>query len=132
VEAAVAKLAGSSVSVSGVGEGQELNIVWPNVAPLAAQSAINKSELLPLVCALAPQAMISLVINQIERMASEPLPVAERPARIAQLEAEVERLQRIEEHLTARGGGEREANRPPPVVLGVRLVGEARGGKVAA
>jgi hypothetical protein len=125
------------IAVSGVGQGEALQVGWPpGEGFMTAQRNVAKgdfrNDLLAFACALLPDAMVGLAMREVERAASTPMPVAERPARIAALEVEIERLQRIEECLVVRDGGEREANRPAAVVLSVRLAVEARGGKVAA
>ena len=44
---------------------------------------------------------LSLVMAEVERMANDPLPVAQRPPRIAALERELDALHRVEEALVA-------------------------------
>ena len=132
IEQQIADLATASFSIEGFGPAQKFQIGWLNKGPMAGQLNITRNDLLAFAALLFPERLLALAMSEIERRANTPLPVADRPVRIAQLETEIERLQRIEEDLIARGGGEREANRPPAVVLGVRLAGEARGGKVAA
>jgi hypothetical protein len=58
-------------------------------------------------------------------MANEPLPVAERPRRVAALERELDELHRVEEAIVVATGAARERGCPPWVVLGVKAV-EAR------
>ena len=69
--------------------------------------------------------MRSLVMGEVERMANEPLPVAERPRRVAALERELDELHRIEEAIVVATAAARERGCPPWVVLGVKAV-EAR------
>jgi len=45
--------------------------------------------------------MLALVMGEVERMANDPLPVAERPRRIAALERELGELHRVEGVLVA-------------------------------
>jgi hypothetical protein len=64
---------------------------------------------------------------EVERMACDPAPLAERPARIAALEREIEELSHVEEALVdaaiARGEPvHRSASALPQAVLGVRIV----------
>jgi hypothetical protein len=54
----------------------------------------------------------------------------EREQRIAELDQEIERLQRTEEAIVVATGAPREPGRPPWVVLGVKAV-EARGVRAA-
>ena len=70
--------------------------------------------------------MLSLVMAEVKRMANDPLPVAERPPRIAMLGRELDELHRVEEALVAAAiaAGEpihRSPSAPPLAVLGVRI-----------
>jgi hypothetical protein len=70
--------------------------------------------------------MLSLVMGEVERMANDPMPVAQRPPRIAALERELDELHRIEEALVAVAiaTGQlvyRSPSAPPAAVLGVRV-----------
>ena len=70
--------------------------------------------------------MLSLVMAEVERMANDPLPVAERAPRIAALERELDEFHRVEEALVADliAAGEpvqRSPSAPPRAVLGVRV-----------
>ena len=40
--------------------------------------------------------MLALVMGEVERMANDPLPLAQRPARVAALERELDELHRVE------------------------------------
>jgi hypothetical protein len=65
-------------------------------------------------------------MKRFERMANDPLPVAQRPPRIAALECELDELHRIEGALVANAiaAGEpvyRSPSAPPAAVLGVRV-----------
>jgi hypothetical protein len=65
-------------------------------------------------------------MTEVERMANDPLPVAQRPPRIAALERELEELHRVEETLVAAAiaAGQsvhRSPSAPPAAVLGVRI-----------
>jgi hypothetical protein len=73
-----------------------------------------------------PDRMLSLVMTGVERMANDPLPVAQRPPRIAALERELDELHRVEEALVvaAIAPGQRvhhSPSAPPAAVLGVRV-----------
>ena len=70
--------------------------------------------------------MLSLVMTEVERIANDPLPVAQRSSRIAALDRELEELHHIEEALvaTAIAAGQpvhRSPSAPPAAVLGVRM-----------
>jgi len=81
---------------------------------------------LALLAALLPDRMLSLVMAEVERMANDPLPVAERAPRIAALERELDELHRVEEALVAVAiaAGQpvhRSPSAPPSAVLGVTV-----------
>jgi hypothetical protein len=70
--------------------------------------------------------MLALVMGEVERMANDPLPVAERAPRVAALERELDDLHRVEEALlvAAIAAGQpvhRSPSAPPAAVLGVRV-----------
>jgi hypothetical protein len=67
-----------------------------------------------MLAALFPDRMLSLVMTEVERMANDPLPVAQRPPRIAALEREMEGLRRVEEVLVvaAIAAGDPSTARP--------------------
>jgi hypothetical protein len=70
--------------------------------------------------------MLARVMAEVERMANDPLPVAQRPPRIAALERELDELYRLEEALVAAAiaAGQpiyRSPSAPPAAVLGVRV-----------
>ena len=73
---------------------------------------------------------LSLVMAEVERMANDPLPVAQRAPRIAALERELDELHRIEEALVAAAIAlsqpvQRSPSAPPTAVLGVRIADRA-------
>jgi len=74
--------------------------------------------------------MLALVMGEVERMANDPLPVAQRAPRIAALERELDDLSRVEELLVAQAiaAGElvhRSPSASPAAVLGVRVADRA-------
>jgi hypothetical protein len=82
------------------------------------------------VAALFPDRMLSLVMTEVERMANDPLPLAQRPPRISALEGELDELHRVEEALVvaAIAAGQpvhRSPSAPPAAVLGVRVADRA-------
>lgn len=121
--------------VYGISEGEELRIVWPQYArvnrdrPHLGYLGAHADALL-LAAYLSPNALIDKLMAEAEATAAEPLPVAKRQPRIAALAEEIERLQRIEEAIISANGGERQAGRPAPVVLGCK-VEEVRGARAA-
>ena len=79
--------------------------------------------------------MLSLVMTEVERIANDPLPVAQRPPRIAALERELDELHRVEEALVvaAIAAGEqvyRSPSAPPAAVLGVRVADKVSRGRL--
>jgi hypothetical protein len=103
-------LRGLAPKVRGVGAGERLSIVWPGAQAPSGYIAETTCDPLALLAALFPDRMLSLVMTEVERMANHPLPVAQRPPRIAALERELDDLHRVEEVLVAvaiRGWGAR-------------------------
>jgi hypothetical protein len=85
---------------------------------------------LALLAALFPDRMLALVKGEVERMANDPLPVAQRAPRIAVLESELDELHRVEEALVAAAiaagsSVHRSPSASPPAVLGVRVADRA-------
>ena len=79
---------------------------------------------------LFPEKLADAAMAQAERMANDPVPSSERPARIAALEREIDGLSHVEEALieAAISRGEtvhRSASALPQAVLGVRIVERA-------
>ena len=58
--------------------------------------------------------MLSLVMTEVEWMANDPLPVAQRASRIAALERELDKLHRVEEALVVAAIAVGRQRRPPP------------------
>jgi hypothetical protein len=97
--------------VRGVGASERLSISWPG----------NTQAML---ATLFPDQTLALVMGEIERMSCDPLPVAKRPARVAELERELDDLHRVEEALIAAAIADgqpahRSPQAPPQAVLGV-------------
>jgi hypothetical protein len=65
-------------------------------------------------------------MGEVERMANDPLPVAQRAPRVAALERELDELQRVEEALVAAAiAGGHPVHRSPSAVLGIRVADKA-------
>ena len=79
---------------------------------------------------LQPEVLVERLMAEINRIANTPYPLAEREQQIAELEREIDRLQRAEEAIVVATGAPREGGCPPWVVLGVRAV-ETRGVRAA-
>jgi hypothetical protein len=103
--------------VGGIGAGEALTVQWP-------------ANLHGLMAFLQPEALVDRLMAEINRIANSPYPLAEREQRVAELEGEIDRLQRAEEAMVVATGAARERGCPPWVVLGVKAV-EARGVRAA-
>jgi hypothetical protein len=82
---------------------------------------------LSLAALVAPSELADRILAEVERQANAIMPVAERPARIAALEAELETLAYLEEALVeqalAKGEAiERRSEAPAWAILGVKIV----------
>jgi hypothetical protein len=124
-------LQGLAPKVRGVGVGERLSIVWPGAQGGTQYISEHTCDPLSLLAALFPDRMLSLVMTEVERMSNDPLPLAQRPARIAALTRELDDdLHRIEEWLVAAAiaAGQpmhRSPSAPPAAVLGVRIADRA-------
>jgi len=103
--------------IGGIGAGEALTVQWP-------------TGLHALMAFLQPDVLVERLIAEIERIANTPCPLAEREQQIAELEREIDRLQRTEEAIVVATGAPREAGCPPWVVLGVKAI-EAPGVRAA-
>jgi hypothetical protein len=121
---------GLAPKVRGVGVGERLSIVWPGAQSSSGYISEHTCDPLALLAALFPDRMLALVMGEVERMANDPLPVAQRAPRIAALERELDELHRIEEALVAAATAvnqpvHRSPSAPPAAVLGVRVADRA-------
>jgi hypothetical protein len=82
-------LRGLTPKVRGIGPGERLSIIWPGAQTPTRYIAETTCDPLALLAALFPDRMLSLVMTEVERMANDPLPVAQRPPRIAALERDL-------------------------------------------
>jgi hypothetical protein len=110
-------LRGLAPKVRGVGVGERLSIVWPGAQGGSQYISEQTCDPLALLAALLPDRMLRLVMTEVERMANDPLPLAQRTPRVAALERELDELHRVES--TARPSA------PPAAVLGVRVADRA-------
>jgi hypothetical protein len=118
---------GLAPKVRGVRVSERLSIVWPG-AQSSSPGYISEHtcDPLALLAALLPDRMLSLVMTEVERMANDPLPLAQRAPRVAALERELDELHRVEEVLVAAGQPVHRSPSPPPAaVLGVRVAERA-------
>jgi len=116
--------------VQGVGVGERLSIVWPGAQSSSGYISEHTCDPLALLAALFPDRMLTLVMGEVERMANDPLPVAQRAPRVAALERELDELHRVEEVLVADAIAaghpvHRSPSAPPAAVLGVRVADRA-------
>jgi chromosome segregation ATPase len=116
--------------ITGICKGERLKIVWPGADFDTRGPREDSAKVLPMMALLFPDRMTAALISDVERMANDPLPQAERKKRIAALEREIEQLAYVEEAMVAaaiaRGEDvQRSPSAPPQAVLGVKVV-EAR------
>jgi len=104
-------------SIHGTAAGERTTVQWP-------------TGLDALMAFLQPEALVEKLMAEVDRIANDPCPLAEREEWIAKLEEEIDRLQRTEEAIVVATGAPREAGCPPWAVLGVKDV-EARGTRAA-
>ena len=127
IEARVrAYVRGLAPKVRGVGVGERLSIVWPGAQSSSGYISEHTCDPFALLAALFSDRMLALVMGEIERMANDPLPVAQRAPRVAALERELDELHRVEEALVAAAlaassSVHRSPSAPPAAVLGVRV-----------
>ena len=88
---------------------EALTVQWPK-------------ELRALMAFLQPDVVVERLMTEINRIANTPCPLDEREQQIAELEREIDRLQRTEEAIVVATGAPREAGCPPWVVLSVKTI----------
>ena len=96
-------------AIGGIGTGEVLSVQWP-------------TGLHALMAFLQPDVLVDRLIAEINRIANTPCPLAEREQQIAELEGEIDRLQRTEEAIVVATGAPREAGCLPWIVLGVKAI----------
>jgi hypothetical protein len=104
-----------------------LKVVWPGAGWDIKGPIEHRADVLPMMALLFPDAMIAALMSEVERMASDTVPIKERATRIAALTNEIEQLAYVEEALVtaAIASGEdvqRSPGATPQAVLGVRVV----------
>jgi hypothetical protein len=120
--------------VRGIGAGEELKIVWRGAKQTPSGPDERSCEPLAMFAMFFPEKLADAVMAQAGRMADDPILIAQRPARIAALEREIEELCHVEEALVeaemAMGQPvHRSALALPRAVLGVRIA--ERGSRAA-
>jgi hypothetical protein len=124
-------------TITGIGPGQKLQIIWPGAGWSTSGPRTDRAELLPLMAALFSERMVEFLMSVAEHETSGgAVPIKDRAARIAVLEAELAELFYIEEVLIvaalANGADvQRSANAPPEAILGVRIVAPTKSSRTA-
>src|SRR2546430_2877798 len=95
--------------IGGLDAGEVLTVRWP-------------TELHVLMAFLQPEVLVERLMAEINRTANTPYPLAERVQQIAELEREIDRLQRTEEAIVVATGAPRQPGFPAWVVLGVKAL----------
>jgi Tfp pilus assembly protein PilN len=103
--------------VGGIALDEALTVQWP-------------TGLHVLMAFLQPEVLVERLMAEINRIANTPCALPEREQRIAELEQQIDRLQRTEEAIVVATGAPRERGCPPWVVLGVKAT-EAPGVRAA-
>jgi hypothetical protein len=111
--------------ITGLANGEQLRVIWPGAGFDTRGPREDRAEVLPTIALLFPDAMTAALMSEVERMASDQVPIKERARRIAALTDEIEQLAYVEEALAAAiANGEdvqRSPDAPPQAVLGVRV-----------
>jgi hypothetical protein len=122
--------------ISGIGKGERLKVIWPGAGWGTSGPREDRAEVLPMMALLFPDAMVNALMREIERMASDVVPIKERATRIAELEAEISELAYVEEPLVAAAIADcedvqRSPNALPQAVLGVKVVEATKSSRAA-
>jgi hypothetical protein len=123
-------LAMARPTISGIGKGEKLKIVWPGAGWGSSGPREDRADVLPMMALLFPDQMISALLREVERTANHVVPIADRQQRIAELYSVIEHQGYIEETLVtaAIAAGEDAQRHPsasPLAVLGVKIAEEA-------
>ena len=123
-------------TISGLGKGNRLKVVWPGAGWDTGGPREDRAEVLPMMALLFHDAMVDALLREVERLTSGAVPLAQRAARIAALEREIEQLSYVEEVLIDRAiaNGEdvqRSPNALPQAVLGVKVVEATKSSRAA-
>jgi hypothetical protein len=115
----------NAVSITGIQEGERLDINWGR-GPMTNQPITDPTPL-QLEALLRPDELVAALLAKVGEMALGSCPPAERPARIRELEREIEPLERTEEalvlaELVANRPVERRSDASSAAVLQVKVV----------
>jgi hypothetical protein len=117
------------LTITGIGKGEKLKVVWPGAARDFKGPVEQSAELLPMMALLHPNEMVEALMREVDRMADVPIPRKERPKHIAELERKISHLRYIEGAICAATSAEHSPSAPPEAVLQVKLVREAERAK---
>ena len=81
-------------TISGISDGERLRVSWPGSGWDSNGPREHRADILPMIALLHGDAMVDALMREVERIASDPVPLAERKKRIAKLEADMDALQR--------------------------------------
>jgi hypothetical protein len=95
--------------VGGIALGEALTVQWPR-------------DVHALMAFLRPDLLVDRLMDAINQIANTPCPLAERERQIAELECEIDRLQRTEEAIVVATGAPRQPGSPAWIVLGVKAL----------
>jgi|SRR6516165_7855756 hypothetical protein len=121
--------------LQGIAANQELRVYWPGEARASRRNLNNfdtiSANSLLMTAWLQPNLLVDRLVAIANRMADELVPAAERPARIAALEAEALTWRYVEESLVTRALSQgdtavRDPNALPECVLQVRVRSNAK------
>jgi hypothetical protein len=104
-------------TISGIGNGERLRVNWPGSGWDSNGPREHRADILPMMALLHGDAMVDALMREVERVANDPMPPAARQKRIAQLETDMDALQR--QALVT--GAEPYPDFPPWVLLGVKI-----------
>jgi hypothetical protein len=96
-------------SIGGIAAGETLTVQWP-------------TGLHALLAFVEPGVLAERLLAQIDHIGNSPYPLAQREQQIAELERQIDRLQRAEEAIVVATGAPRQQGCPPWVVLGVNAI----------
>jgi hypothetical protein len=122
--------------ISGLGKNERLKVIWPGGFFNNAGPREDKADVLALMMFLHPEEFVARLLRQIEHETSNVIPIKQRSARIAEIEAEIEQLSYVEEALLdiAIADGkdvQRSPNALPQAVLQVRVAEAAKASRTA-
>jgi hypothetical protein len=113
-------------TISGIGDGEHLKVIWPGAERDFKGPIEQSAELLPMQALLHPNEMVEALMREVDRIADAPISRKERPKHIAELERKISHLRFLECAVCAATGAEHSPSAPPEAVLQVKVVREAK------